>query len=162
MEQSIERPPPSPGHKENEYLGHRLTPEGRFEYRWRGGQEVRVDPLEALNDDDLPLPHRGFKEKHRQAFNQIFWAVEQLLEQKRQIPVLREELERIGVTKRLVKDLEDFGLVEQQVVHLTKLGGRAAVVPSLEGRRLMRFFENALNGKMLDEEVDKTVESGET
>ena len=143
--------------KENEYLGHKLTPYGSFEARWRGGQEVLLDPLEEMTDPgDIVVPPR-FKDKHRQAMNSIFFAIEKVSELKRDVPVLREELDRMGVEKQLIKDLEGMGLVKQQMVNLVKLGSRVVVIPTLPGRKLMRFFEEALNDHMLNEAVNETV-----
>ena len=134
--------------KENEYLGHNLTPDGWREMRWRGGQEVEIDPLDLDTQPLQPL-HRKFKDKHRQSLMAFFEAVEQLKSINRKVPVLREELiTKANFDKQILKDLVDFKLLEQHVIPISmgkkKLGGRAVLVPSLEARKLKRTVEEVM------------------
>jgi hypothetical protein len=129
-----------PERKENEFIGKSLTPDGWCDVRWRGGEEVTLDPADGV----LPDINKKFRDKHRQAMSAFFWAISELKEKKRKVPVLREELERLGITKQIVKDLESFGLVEQKLVDLHKLGSRCVVIPTSGGRTLMRTIESAV------------------
>jgi len=137
-----------PERKENDYLGHTLTPVGWMELRWRDGKEVEIDPLDA---DDAPIKplHKKFRDKHRQALMAFMEAVIQVRTIDRKIPILREELmDKMKFEKQIIKDLVQFGLLHQQVIPISKgsqkMGGRLVITPTIEARKLQRAIEEAM------------------
>ena len=151
--------------KEGQYLGTRLTIEGRKELRWVSGKEVEVEPVE-LDSPIKPL-HPKFRDKHRVALMAIMGAIEQLKTIDRNMPILREEMiNKVGMEKQVIKDLIDYGYLDQEVIPMAhagrQLGGRAVITPTIESRKLYRVVEEALkNAETVNEERSTIVGGGE-
>lgn len=150
------RLPQMPERKEDQYLGHALTPEGWKELRWRGGKEVEIDPIDTADMALKPI-HKKFRERHRQSLMMFMECVDQVKSVNRKIPILREEaIEKVKLDKQVIKDLIGFGLLETHTIPIDragkKMGGRAVLFPSLEARKLKRAIEAALSEVIQKEE----------
>lgn len=114
-------------------------------------------PVQVLDDGvvQLPLPtqpiqplSKKFREKHKHAMYALQSAVDEVKRIGRQVPVLRTELIAMGVEKQLVKDLEDFGLVQSRMVGIIntdlnkKAGAKLIVYFTIQGRMWLEEFKN--------------------
>jgi hypothetical protein len=135
--------------QENEYLGHTMTPDGWREMRWRDGKETEIDPLDDQQLPPLKPLHKKFRPKHNETLVAFMEAVKQVKAIDRKTPILREELiDKMNFDKRVIKDLIEFGLLEQHVLPMNrgsvKMGGRAVIIPTLEARKLTKAVDEAL------------------
>jgi hypothetical protein len=113
--------------------------------------EVKVKVFEDGSTEDIPweptelseLP-RKFREKHAKAMIVLSVSIAQVREKNREIPVLRDELEQMGVSKSLLRDLQDMGMVKCQAIRLLErksqkaVGDRVVVFPTPMGRALLK------------------------
>jgi len=104
--------------------------------------EYREHPLKT--DDLLPLP-AGFKISHASEmalFHSLLLTVKKQ-RPKREVPVTRLELRKVGADPRIVRQLVEFGLLTEDVISLlkpdgTNPGSRACVYYTPQGRAYIR------------------------
>lgn len=126
---------------EGKLVGFRFTLDGEVEVRLKDGKQVD-QPLAEEPLKELPS---WFKPTHHEAVEIMNDAIVQLKTKmpKRQIPLTREEIVQ-AVPKKVLRQLEELGLVRQRIISLTRMntgktvGGRAVVYFTAQGRAYVR------------------------
>lgn len=103
---------------------------------------------------------KKIKQKHREALVDFFYRSLKLAKN-RDIPFTTEECERMGFDKKMMKELERFGLVEGHMVHLKNavgmnVGGRKVFVVSPLGRAMIE--QDTLVAISGQQEADKIIQ----
>lgn len=145
---------------EGRVIGKILRADGYKNQIVRNGTVVEEDIDIASVVDSIP---KGFREKHRKVLFAMMVALEQGKKFKREIPVLREELEKIyQIDKKAVKELEKWGCLETKIVYVKdsrgmNMGGRLAVVLTSQGKGLIDFIFESIKAFEAEQEQQKTV-----
>ena len=115
----------------------KFTPDGEVPVCHHDG----VEELLPVREVPLVMP-AGFEEKHHQAMATLGDWVAAIKGTARQLPTLRGELLRSGVSKATLTDLEDMRLIKCTVVPVLKegapTGARAFVYFTPMGRAYMK------------------------
>lgn len=123
--------------REGKQVAVRFTPDGEAPVIVKDGKEQTFLPaFEELR----PLP-MSFKEADHNALGILYGCIHKIREMKRRhVPLTRGEfLKQEGMTKKALRRLETFGLVEERIVRLLNQDGKlfrssACVYPTPQGR----------------------------
>lgn len=121
--------------------GVKYTADGEVQLVY-GDNAQRIE--QPLTEEPLHEMRADFKEKHHEAMlllNEAILSVKRM--KNRQVPLTRDELND-AVSKKTLRQLENFGLVQQRIVPLlrastgTSVGGKALVYFTPQGRAYVR------------------------
>jgi hypothetical protein len=127
-----------------------MRPDGFKEVRLSDGKEELV----ALPDEKFETLPKKFRDKHFDALRYV-WGLGQLQKsQQRDLPILRQEVEAIGMEKTVLKQLQAFGYIDMPLVHLNRnqqsIGTRIAVVITPKGQGLINHVMGAIEGELAE------------
>ena len=121
--------------------GVKYTVDGEVQLVY-GDNAQRVE--QPLVEEPLDEMEASFKDKHHEAMvllNEAILSVKRM--KNRQVPLTRDELND-AVSKKTLRQLENFGLVQQRIVPLlrastgTSVGGKALIYFTPQGRAYVR------------------------
>ena len=113
--------------------GIKVTPFGEVEVVYsKSGVVIKELPIQEVKFEELP---KRFSVKHHGAILAIEFLVGEIVRRNREVPALREEVESMGVSKKILQTLEKMGFIKNMNISIKKVSGgevgnRAVVVPT--------------------------------
>jgi len=127
-----------PHSREGKIVGVAYSPDGEKPVYIRNGKEVIEEPEQK----PLAVGFNKIAPELHEAIRKLEACVYKVKQLKREVPVLRSELEENGVDRKAIKRLESLGLVKVTTLILNKnnknVGGRACVYFTPQGNAYVR------------------------